>query len=233
MGRWRRLGHPRPSRSARPSLGPVFRVAYGGANWLMAPLVLAILFVGLAGPLGAPWLVPLSAVPFFAFTSLYWFFRDPERAVAPDIACPADGRVVRLDTVDDPDLGRCDRLSVFMRVHDVHVNRIPVDGDVRRVEHRPGKHVPAFNKDSDRNERVETHLRTAHGDVKVIQIAGAVARRIVPYTAPGDHVHKGERLGLIRLGSRCDLLVPQGRVDWKVKLHDRVWANRTNVGAWK
>lgn len=210
----------------------MFRVAYGGANWLMAPLVLAILFVGLAGPLGAPWLVSLSAVPFFAFTTLFWFFRDPERPAARDIACPADGKVVRIDAVDDPELGPCDRLSIFMRVHDVHVNRVPLDGDVRSVEHRPGGHVPAFRKDSDRNERVTTLLGTAHGDVKVVQIAGAVARRIVPYIVPGDHLNKGDRLGLIRLGSRCDLLVPRGRVRWNVALHDRVWANRTNVGVW-
>lgn len=208
----------------------LLRVAHGGATWVVTPIALALLMAGLAGPLGWPWLVPWSAVPFFVATSLLWFFRDPERAVADGLACPADGRVVRIDSVEDPDLGPCDRLSVFMNVHNVHVNRFPLAGDVRRVTHRPGRHVPAFDKDSDRNERVETLLRTEIGDVKIVQIAGAVARRIVPYAQAGDHVERGERLGLIRLGSRCDLLVPPGAVQWTVSPGQKVKANRTSVG---
>lgn len=209
----------------------MFKIAYGGANWVLAPLTLAILMVSFAGTLGAPWLVPLSAIPFFFTMSFLWFFRDPERPVASDIVSAADGKVVRVDHVEDPDLGACDRLSVFMRIHDVHVNRAPFDGDVRQVTHHAGKHVPAFNKDSDRNERVEILMKTAFGDAKVILIAGAVARRIAPYTEPGDHLTKGDRISLIRLGSRCDILVPRGKVTWKVGVGHRVWAARSSIGA--
>ena len=134
-----------------------------------------------------------------------------------------------MDVVDDPDIGRCDRLSIFMRPTDVHVNRFPLAGDVRSVTHRPGKHLPAFDKDSDRNEQVCTMLHTEFGDVKVIQIAGAVARRIVPYAEAGDHAAKGDRLGLIRLGSRCDLLIPEGQVTWHVQMGQRVFAGSTQV----
>ncbi len=205
----------------------MLKVAQGGASWLVTPLGLAILMVGLSSYV--PALAPLSTVPFFLFLFFWFFFRDPDRVTADGVACPADGKVVRLDQVDDPDLGPVDRLSIFMRPSDVHVNRFPLDGDVRKVTHVPGKHVPAFNKDSDRNERVITQMRTELGDVKVIQIAGAVARRIVPYSQGGDHVSKGEKLGLIRLGSRCDLLVPRGSVDWTVQVGQRVFAGSTQV----
>ena len=207
----------------------MFRIAHGGANWIVVPLSLAILMAGLAGPLGQPSLFPLSAVPFFFFLAFWYFFRDPERRTADGVACPADGKVVRMDVVDDADLGRCDRLSIFMRPTDVHVNRFPLVGDVRSVTHRPGKHLPAFDKDSDRNEQVSTVMHTEFGDVKIIQIAGAVARRIVPYAEAGDHAAKGDRLGLIRLGSRCDLLIPEGHVTWAVQMGQRVFAGSTQV----
>lgn len=207
----------------------MFRVARGGANWVLAPLTLAILMVGFSGTLDAPVLIPLSGIPFFAATSMMWFFRDPERRAGNGIVSPADGKVVRIDTVDDPDLGPCDRLAIFMSVLDVHVNRVPAEADIRRITHHPGKHIPAFNKDSDRNERVETLMRTDDGDMKVVQIAGALARRIVPYLDPGDHVEKGVRLGLIRLGSRCDVIIPRGRTAWTVKVGQKVRAGISTV----
>jgi len=211
----------------------VIRVARGGTNWFLTPLVLAILMAGLAGPLGIPELVPLSGVPFFAAMLLLGFFRDPERPVGTLIVSPADGKVLRMDKVDDPDLGPCDRLSIFMGVHNVHVNRMPFDADVRRVTHRPGKHIPAFNKDSEHNERVETMVQTEKGGAKVVQISGALARRIVPYIAAGDHLHKGDRMGLIRLGSRCDLLFPEGMVQWTVQPKTKVRAGVSTVARWQ
>ncbi len=208
----------------------VFRIAHGGANWVIAPVVLAIVLFTLAAPLDAPWLQSLSIVPFSLALFFVMFFRDPDRRTAKGIASPADGKVVRIDEVDDSDVGPAQRLSIFMRPTDVHVNRFPVEGNVRSVTHYPGKHVPAFNKDSERNERVVTLMKSPElGDVKVIQIAGAVARRIVPYSEAGDSVAKGERLGLIRLGSRCDLFVPRGSVEWTVEIGQRVYAGSTQV----
>lgn len=167
-------------------------------------------------------LLPLA---FFA-----WFFRDPDRIASPTgLASPADGTVVIMDDVEDADVGRAQRLAIFMSPLDVHVNRVPMDGTVVSVTRKPGGFVPAFKKESERNERVETLLETAHGKVKVIQIAGTVARRIVPYLEPGQKVRKGDRLGLIRLGSRCDLLVPF-RVTWTPTLRAHVNGGADNIG---
>jgi phosphatidylserine decarboxylase len=111
----------------------------------------------------------------------------------------------------------------------VHVNRFPLDGKVLSVRHVPGGHIPAFDKESDRNERVETLLDTGLGRVKVVQIAGTVARRIVPYIKGGEPAAKGARMGLIRFGSRCDLYLPAGRARWTVRLGQQVHAATTQV----
>lgn len=203
-------------------------VARGGAAWLLAPPVLAVavlLLLPWLGPVG----VPLASALGLLFVLFLVFFRDPDRPPGPAIVSAADGKVLRIDAVEDPDLGPCERLCVFMRPMDVHVNRVPLDGTVLAVRRFPGAHVPAFSKDSDRNERAETLLRTAHGDVKVVQIAGAVARRTVPYLEPGQTVAKGDRLGLIRLSSRCDILAPPGVLRWTVGVGDRVFAGVSPV----
>lgn len=172
----------------------------------------------------------LAGAAFVAYVFFLQFFRDPDRPVADGVASPADGKVVRLDEVDDADLGRADRIAIFMSPKDVHVNRFPLDGTVVSVTHHAGGHIPAFNKDAHNNERVETVLDTALGRVKVIQIAGTVARRIVPYIQGGEVARKGDRFGLIRLGSRCDLLVAPGSVRWTAKLGDQVYGGKTSLG---
>lgn len=179
---------------------------------------------------GGLWALVLAGLALFVELFFLVFFRDPERTPSPGVCSAADGRVVRIDSIDDPDLGPVDRLSIFMSPKDVHVNRFPFDGQVVSVTHIDGSHIPAFNKDSDRNERVVTVLDTAVGRVKVIQIAGTVARRIVPYISGGEPAVKGVRMGLIRLGSRCDLLVPPGSVKWTVQLKQQVYAGTTQVG---
>lgn len=214
----------------RPRHVGILRIAYGGAGWISTSLGAAILMAGVSGiDERLAFLLPLSLVPFFFFMFGWFFFRDPERRIGDDIVSGADGKVVLTDQVDDPDLGRCDRLAVFMSPFDVHVNRFPLAADVRSVQHIPGKHVPAFNKDSERNERVIMRLKTDLGDVKVVQIAGAVARRIVPYADGGDHVHKGDKLGLIRIGSRFDVIIPVGRVRWTVETGQRVLAGTSRI----
>lgn len=179
---------------------------------------------------GGLWAAALAGLALLVELFFLQFFRDPERVAAAGLASAADGRVCRIDQVDDADVGPADRLCVFMSPVDVHVNRFPIDGTVVAVTHHAGGHIPAWDKDSDRNERVVTLLDTAIGRVKVIQIAGTVARRIVPYIEAGHGARKGERLGLIRLGSRCDLLVPKGSVRWLVQLKQQVHAGTTQVG---
>ncbi|MDP9867316.1 phosphatidylserine decarboxylase [Streptosporangium brasiliense] len=150
----------------------------------------------------------LAAAPLAALTGgMLWFFRDPERTPgSARILSPADGVVQSIDPWPD---GRT-RVAIFMSPLDVHVNRAPLAGTVTSVEHVAGGFLPAFNKDSDKNERVVWHLDTALGDIELVQIAGAVARRIIPYLAAGAKVAKGDRIGLIRLGSRVDLYLPEG-----------------------
>lgn len=149
-----------------------------------------------------------------------WFFREPARTTPtrPGLAvAPADGTVSHVVEAAPPaELGLGDapmtRISVFLSVFDVHVQRTPVAGLVRRVAYRAGKFLSAdLDKASDDNERNAVWLTTADGhDVAVVQIAGLVARRIVCHVAEGDKVAAGQTYGLIRFGSRVDLYVPAG-----------------------
>ena len=204
--------------------------ARGSLGWLATPLAIVALLAAIAWQTGAAWATWAAAAAMLVLLFLVQFFRDPDRETASGVASPADGRVVRIDRITDPDLGPVDRLSIFMSPKDVHVNRFPLDGTVVSVTHIAGGHIPAWDKDSDRNERVVTVLDTAVGRVKVIQIAGTVARRIVPYISGGETAVKGVRFGLIRLGSRCDLLVPPGSIRWSVVLKQQVHAGKTQVG---
>jgi phosphatidylserine decarboxylase len=155
------------------------------------------------------------------------FFRDPERdGPAVGILASADGVVCRVDRDVD---GRA-RVATFMAVWDVHVNRAPVDGIVRSIEHRPGARRPAFRKDSDRNERMVWEIDTPAGDLRLVQIAGAFARRIVPYVDPPETIRRGERIGLIRFGSRVDVVLPAG-IEPGVRVGERVRASVTRIDA--
>ncbi|HEY1326766.1 MAG TPA: phosphatidylserine decarboxylase [Casimicrobiaceae bacterium] len=157
---------------------------------------------------------PLAIACWLLFAFILQFFRDPPRPIPPDpraVLSPADGRVVRVERVRDPYLGRdalC--ISVFMNVFNVHSNRSPVDGDVQARWYHEGTFVnAALDKASVENERNALHLRTPHGsDVTCVQIAGLIARRIVCYVDAGARLRRGERYGFIRFGSRVDVYLP-------------------------
>jgi phosphatidylserine decarboxylase len=168
---------------------------------------------------------PLAAVCLFATAVTLWFHRDPRRSPPPSgVVAPADGRVsvVRRE-------GERVRVAVFMNVTDVHVNRAPADGTVGAVEHTPGRHLPAFSKESERNERV----RIDAGDHEVTLIAGAVARRIHPYVEGGETLARGDRIGHISFGSRADVLLSPAydREDVRVREGQRVRAGETVIAA--
>ena len=149
-----------------------------------------------------------------------YFFRDPPRVTPVReglVIAPADGRVSAIEEVEVPpelDLGeeRHVRISIFMNVFDVHINRSPVDAVVRRIAYIPGKFVNAeLDKASEDNERQALTLRMADGTmIGVVQIAGLLARRIVRWAETGDQLVAGQRFGLIRFGSRVDVYLPQG-----------------------
>ena len=156
------------------------------------------------------------------------FFRDPDRVPTDGIVAPADGVVkdIREDIID----GRSfQRIVTFMNVHDVHVNRVPMDGVIVKIVRRRGKYLPAYKSESIHNHQVETFLETAVGPVRIVQIAGVFARRIVVYLSEGSNVNKGDRLGLIKFGSRVDLLLPSKKVKVVVNIGDKARANETKM----
>ena len=143
-----------------------------------------------------------------------YFFRDPERTGERGndvVVSPADGKVVMITEVDEPAFlhGRATRISIFMNVFNVHVNRYPVSGTVRFVHYNPGKFLnAAVEKSSLENEQMSVGID--HDGVRILvrQIAGLIARRIVTYSREGEKVEQGERLGIIRFGSRVDVFLP-------------------------
>jgi len=178
---------------------------------------------------------------------IFAFFRDPERVVPQAdnvILSPADGIVSLIHEVEPPlelqiddgsgnpglPAGAVTRVSIFMSVFDVHINRTPVGGTVRRVVYIPGRFVNAeLDKASEENER--QHLLVERSDglrVGFTQIAGLVARRILPFVKPGDILAKGQRVGLIRFGSRVDVYLPAG-TDPKVMIGQSVIAGETVI----
>jgi phosphatidylserine decarboxylase len=143
---------------------------------------------------------------------------------------PADGRVVRIVEVEDPFVGPAVRLSIFLSPLDVHVNRAPVAGLVQDVEYVPGGRLAAYREEaSELNERCTVMLQGGTARVAVRQIAGVLARRIVCRVRPGDTLARGERFGLIRFGSRTDLLLPRGS-DVRVRVGDRVRGGESLMG---
>lgn len=163
-----------------------------------------------------------------------YFFRDPERTGerGGDIAvAPADGKVVQIQEVDEPAFlhGRALRVSIFMNVFNVHVNRYPVGGTVKYVHYNPGKFLnAAAEKSSLENEQSSVGIDTGGERVLVRQIAGLIARRIVTYGREGERVQQGERMGLIRFGSRVDLFLPP-RSTIRVRLGENTVAGTTVV----
>ncbi len=152
---------------------------------------------------------------FFFFFSLY-FFRDPERAIPaePDVLLsPADGTIIDIREMDEPVYlnARARRVSVFMSVFNVHVNRAPVSGTVEFLRYNPGKFISAFkDKASEDNESIFAGIRSECGNIRISVkfIAGLIARRIVFYRQVNDRVAQGERINMIRFGSRVDIFFP-------------------------
>lgn len=182
-----------------------------------------------------------------ASAGVFAFFRDPERVVPQSdgaIISPADGIVSLIATVEPPlelqiddgtglpglPYGPVTRVSIFMSVFDVHINRTPVGGTVRRVVYIPGRFMSAeLDKASDENERQHILVERTDGvRIGFTQIAGLVARRIVPFVKPGDILAKGQRVGLIRFGSRVDVYLPAG-TDPKVVIGQTVIAGETVI----
>jgi phosphatidylserine decarboxylase len=165
------------------------------------------------------------------------FFRDPSRRYDGDVGvvlAPADGLITRVDSLTDPEIGpgRYHRIVTFLSVFDVHVQKAPAAGEVIASRYAPGKKVAAFREDAGEvNEKHLTVIRRQNGDtLGVRQIAGLLARRVVCYLKEGHQVHRGQPMGLIKFGSRVDLLVPES-YQVLVKKGDRVKNGATPMAA--
>ncbi|MDD5167866.1 MAG: phosphatidylserine decarboxylase family protein [Syntrophales bacterium] len=198
------------------------------------PLIIPPAICGLiAAALG--WAV--TAVIFGMLTFfVIWFFRNPERQ-APEnskfVISPADGRVIRIEEVDGHELldGPLKKISIFMNVFNVHVNRAVCDGQIEAIRYYPGKFFSAnLDKASKDNERNAILFHRSDGRrILAVQIAGLIARRIVCWVTPGTDVKKGERFGLIRFGSRLDVYVPP-ETSVLVRIGDKVRAGESPLG---
>ncbi len=176
-------------------------------------------------------------MPFFVlFAMLCWFYRDPERVPNLDnlkevFLSPADGKVVEVERVKDDFVGDAYKVGIFMSVFDVHVNRSPCAGIVKDIRYVPGKKLVAFApKSSEINERCYTLIEGEGYNIKICQIAGLLARRIVLYIKKGDLLKPAERFGMIKLGSKVDVYIPQEGVKLLVEVGQKVKAGISVIG---
>ncbi len=204
-------------------------IAQEGYPFILLSLIITV-FIAF---LGICWLLVLSSlISFF----IIWFFRNPERHFHEEekvVISPADGKVIKVEDVEmnDTITGKYKKISIFMNVFNVHVNRIPHSGKIEAINYHEGKFVSAnLDKASSDNERNAIQIRTENGSaIWAVQIAGLIARRIVCWIRVGDAVTKGERFGLIRFGSRVDVyLPPDSRI--AVKVGQKVRAGETSLG---
>lgn len=213
------------------------RTAPEGRWFIVGAWIIALVLVGMAlRTVAVGWWIAAAVWTVLAVWVVA-FFRDPERSWAKGerlVVSPADGEVVSLLEVDEPAFlgGRALRISIFMNVFDCHVNRYPVSGTVEYRFYNPGKFLnAAYEKASLDNEQSSVGVASSKGRVLIRQIAGLIARRIVTDHPVGTAVVQGERLGMIRFGSRVDTFLPRG-VTVLVKVGDTTRVGVTPVARW-
>jgi phosphatidylserine decarboxylase len=197
-------------------------------------LIGAAAFLGLSCWMG--WMIGML-LGSLLLIGLLLFFRDPERTPPANplaLISPADGKVICVDEAEDPSfgLGKFRRVGIFLSVLDVHVNRSPFSGTIEKTQYSAGEFLDARHLEVDiRNENQTWLLRTSHGPILVRQIAGLIARRIVGWKKLGDTVTTGERIGMIRFGSRTDLYFPSSCTP-QVQVGQRVVGGQTILALW-
>jgi len=189
------------------------KLAKNSTAWISVPI-----FLTAALAIAGSWY--MSAVALVGFIFMIFFHRDPDRLPRGDgMVSPADGRIIQATP---------EKITIFMGAYDVHVNRAPLDGTVRSIEYRKGSHMPAFLNRACHNQQNRIRMETDDGDLELRQITGTIVREIVCYVRPGDHVFRGERIGMIRFGSRVEASIPKG-YKLQVGLGDKVRAGETVV----
>ena len=208
------------------------RVAKEGVPFIVISDVIALAAVFGAVWTHSAWLAGLAAILVIVAGWVIYFFRDPDRDGARGerlVISPADGKIVMITEVHEPAFirGPAIRISVFMNIFSVHVNRYPVSGDVRYTHYNPGKFLnAAVEKASLENEQSSVGIESPIGRVVVRQIAGLIARRILTYSRDGDRASQGARFGIIRFGSRVDVFVPTSCAA-TVRVGEQVFAGLT------
>jgi phosphatidylserine decarboxylase len=187
-------------------------IAKGSKSLILSPFIACVFFLVFFifsnGKVISAIFLFISIVFFIITIVFIIFFRDPLRNIGKGIVACADGRIREISDIKDDDIGDCIKVSTFMNLYNVHVNRMPLDGTIKNFIHTKGFHLPAFKKESEKNERVTITVDTKIGMIKVILIAGTLARRIALYIKKGDKLKKGEKIGIIKFGSRVDIYLP-------------------------
>lgn len=207
------------------------RIAREGYPFIIIALVLCAAAWWMALRAEGPWTTGVAVALSVLALFVLWFFRNPTPRIPEDgrlVVAPGQGRVIDIREVEEPTFLRsaARRITIFLSVFDVHVQRAPVSGTVEHRSYKPGEYAVAWlEKASEDNEQASLGITTPYGRVLVRQIAGLVARRIVTDPVEGDVLERGQRIGLIRFGSRVDLFVP---LDWEVTC---AVGDRARVGA--
>ena len=189
------------------------KLARNSRRWISVPIILTAV-LAVAGN----WYI--SAAAFMSLIFMVFFHRDPDRLPQSEgMLSPADGRII---------LATPEQVTVFRGLGDVHVNRAPLDGTIISLEHRKGTHLPAFLNRASQNQQSRMRIETEDGEIQLSQITGTIVREIVCYVKPGDHVLRGERIGMIRFGSRVETSIPRG-YKLQVSLGDSVRAGKTVI----
>jgi phosphatidylserine decarboxylase len=197
-------------------------IAKGSEPWIFTAVFVTSLFAILSRVMNSSSINHAVYIGIALTFFVVLFFRDPERKVEVSdtyMISPADGTVIDI---------RDRKICIFMFFQNVHVNRAPISGKIKKITYKKGGYLPAYRKDSERNERNEFIIHSKYGDVSVIQIAGAIARRIVSYSRVNDVIEQGQRIGMIRFGSRVDVTIPED-FDIVVGKGERVLAGKTVI----
>ncbi|MDD1759849.1 MAG: phosphatidylserine decarboxylase [Methanothrix sp.] len=189
------------------------KLAKNSTAWISVPIFLTAAMAALGS-----WYI--SALALAGSIFMIFFHRDPDRLPSGNgMISPADGRIIKI---------LHNKITIFMGPADVHVNRAPLDGVVLKTEHVRGSHLPAFLGAASNNQQNRIEMETSDGVIELRQITGTLVREIICYVRPGDHVVRGERIGMIRFGSRVEMTVPES-YNLSVRLGDKVRAGETIV----
>jgi phosphatidylserine decarboxylase len=198
------------------------------STFILALAITAIIF----NPNGL--MITLTILAFSLWIVVLYFFRDPNREVINEpglVVAPCDGEVVAIEQIREDQYLKGDtiRVSTFLSLFDVHVQRAPLAGSVTFVQHRPGKFLQAFRPEaSTQNEYIAMQLETTSGRILVKQIAGILARRCINYAQEGDYLQTGQRFGHIKFGSRVDLFLPPD-AEVQIKVGDKIKGGITPI----